>query len=112
MQPRRVRRIARIISLVSKLLPHHNFLFHRTGRERGIDERVSLRVRHVRVIQPDLPSRRKRIVRHADDDRALPVRQPREVSVRRGRHRRLPGRLVPEHVDPLVPLQRPEGVSI
>src|ERR1051325_10446706 len=73
---------------------------------------MALRVRHVRVIRPDLTRGFKRIARDADDDGAFPIREASEVTRICHNDRRLVKLRRPADVEALMALAGPPRVAV
>src|SRR3990172_3788624 len=104
-------RVAGVIALQAEEGPCFNEYLECSHREFFRDERVSLRVGHMCVIDPDLAAGLEWVVRYTDDDRRFPVCLAGEVT-RVGRdHRRNAYVCAGEDVDPLVVTAGAKGIA-
>src|ERR1043165_2535191 len=94
--------IARIISLIAQECPRFNELLGGARRKFRRDKRIAMLICHMSVVEPNLLTGLKRIVRNADDHGRFPIGEASEISRIDSNDMRLPDRCSGEDIDPLM----------
>jgi hypothetical protein len=108
--------IAGIVALVAELRPRFDVDLRAAGREGRVDQVAPVRIRHVSVVQPDLPAGLQWVAGDADGEGRFPVGAAGEVTGigrhhgRDARARRMLRIRSAEDVDALVALAEFEGI--